>query len=219
MSSLKGFLLEGQAVEGCGFSLSKWNSSLIFIATWLTAQNSTPRSGGRQLLDKGESHCFCNYKSNICLLFLEVWMCHFTQPPAASPIGYRFRESTADQNTLWICVCVHVCVRVYVCECVCVYAQSCPTLCDPMDSSSSGTSVHGILQARTLEWAAISFSRGSSWPRDWTCISCVSCIGRWILYHLCTTLWGCLPLKGWFLLHSIKGHNLGQGRSEPSFYL
>ena len=41
-------------------------------------------------------------------------------------------------------------------------AQSCPTLCDPMDCSLSGSSVHGILQARILEWVAISFSRGSS---------------------------------------------------------
>ena len=45
-------------------------------------------------------------------------------------------------------------------------AQSCPTLCNPMDCSLPGSSVHGILQARILEWVAISFSRGSSRPRD-----------------------------------------------------
>ena len=45
-------------------------------------------------------------------------------------------------------------------------AQSCPTLCDPMDCSPPGSSVHGIFQARILEWVAISFSRGSSPPRD-----------------------------------------------------
>ena len=44
------------------------------------------------------------------------------------------------------------------------------------------SSVHGILQAKILEWVAISSSRGSSWPRDQTHVSCVSCIGRWILY-------------------------------------
>ena len=60
-------------------------------------------------------------------------------------------------------------------------AQSCPILCDPMDCSPPGSSVHGILQARTLEWIAIPFSRRSSQPRDQTQ---VSCIGRWILYHL-----------------------------------
>ena len=44
--------------------------------------------------------------------------------------------------------------------------QLCPALCDPMDCNPPGSSFHGILQARTLEWVAISFSRGSSWPRD-----------------------------------------------------
>ena len=50
-------------------------------------------------------------------------------------------------------------------------AQSCPTLLDPMDCSPPGSSVHGILQARILEWVDISFSKGSSRPRDWTEIS------------------------------------------------
>ena len=49
--------------------------------------------------------------------------------------------------------------------------QLCPTLCDPMDCSLPGSSVHGILQARVVEWVAISFFRGSSWPRDWTWVS------------------------------------------------
>ena len=49
--------------------------------------------------------------------------------------------------------------------------QLCLTLCVPMDYSLPGSSVHGILQARILEWVAISFSRGSSQPRDQTCIS------------------------------------------------
>ena len=50
-------------------------------------------------------------------------------------------------------------------------AQSCPTLCDPVDCSLPRFSVHGILQARILEWVTISFSRGSSWPRDRTRVS------------------------------------------------
>ena len=49
--------------------------------------------------------------------------------------------------------------------------QSCPTLYDPVDCSPPGSSIHGILQPRILEWVAISFSRGSSWPRDWTQVS------------------------------------------------
>ena len=51
--------------------------------------------------------------------------------------------------------------------------QSCPTLCDPMDCSLAGSSPHGILQARVLEWVAISFSRGSSRLRDRTRVSCI----------------------------------------------
>ena len=46
--------------------------------------------------------------------------------------------------------------------------QSCPTLCNPMNCSLPGSSVHGISQAKILEWVAISFSGESSWPRDWT---------------------------------------------------
>ena len=63
-----------------------------------------------------------------------------------------------------------------VCACMC--AQSCLTLCDFMDCSPPGSSVCGILQARVLQWVAVPFSRGSSWARNWTCISCVSCISR-----------------------------------------
>ena len=55
----------------------------------------------------------------------------------------------------------------------------CVRHCDSMDYSATGSFVHGISQARILEWAAISFSRGSSQPRDQTFISC---IGRQILY-------------------------------------
>ena len=67
-----------------------------------------------------------------------------------------------------------------------VCAQSCLTICDPMDCSLPGSSVCGILQARILEWVVISFSRGSFPSRDWICIACTSCIGRRILYHWAT---------------------------------
>ena len=64
-------------------------------------------------------------------------------------------------------------LSVCVCVCVCVWiTQSCLTLCDPTNCSPPGFSVHGILQARILEWIAIPFSRGSSQPRDRTLVSC-----------------------------------------------
>ena len=56
-------------------------------------------------------------------------------------------------------------------------------LCDPMDYSPPGSSVHVILQARILEWVAISYSRTSSQARDQTQVSCISCAGSQILYH------------------------------------
>ena len=69
-------------------------------------------------------------------------------------------------------------------SCCCLVAQSCPTLCKPIDCSPPGSSVHGVLQARTLEWVAIFSSRGSSRPRDGIR---VDCMGRRVLYH--TTTW------------------------------
>ena len=68
---------------------------------------------------------------------------------------------------------------------VCV--RSCVWLfCTTMECSPPGSSVHGILQARTPEWAATSSSRGSFQPRDWTCVSCISCTGRRNRYHCVT---------------------------------
>ena len=74
---------------------------------------------------------------------------------------------------------------ILISSCCCSVTESCPTLCDPMDCSPPGSSVHGISQARILEWGTFSstFSRGSSWFTDRTCITC---IGRQILYHWVT---------------------------------
>ena len=77
----------------------------------------------------------------------------------------------------------HQCFQWVLCILCAKLCQLCPTLCDPMDYSPLGSSVHGILQARILEWVAMSSSRGSSWPRDQTHVSYVSCLGRWVLYH------------------------------------
>ena len=79
-----------------------------------------------------------------------------------------------DNYVMWHGCCCSVVTRSYL------------TLCDPVDYNLPGSSVHGILQTRTLEWAAISFSRGSSHLRDQTCVSCISCTGRQILYPWAT---------------------------------
>ena len=73
------------------------------------------------------------------------------------------------------------------CEHVCSATPSCLTLCNLLDCSPPG-SFHRIFQARILAWVAISCSRRSSQPRDWTCVSCTSCISRWIFYRLLTYL-------------------------------
>ena len=76
----------------------------------------------------------------------------YTEPPGKPQI-YEFWQTAESESEI---------------------AQSYLTLCDPVDRSPPGSSVHGILQARILEWVAISFSRGSSQPRDRTKVSCIA---------------------------------------------
>ena len=83
-------------------------------------------------------------------------------------------------------------------------AQSCLTLCDPVDCSPPCSSVHGIFQARVLEWVAISFSTGSSRPRDRTQVSCIVSKTLYRLSHLRLGGWNgreCLRMiKYWQIL-------------------
>ena len=88
----------------------------------------------------------------------------------------------------------------------CLVVRLCPTLCDPVNGSPLGSSVHGISQARILEWVASSFSRRCSRPRDQTQ---VSCIGRWILYHHATGEAPYIAFKFYFF-HVNRGY-LGSG--------
>ena len=92
-----------------------------------------------------------------------------------------------------------------------VCAQSCLTLCNPMGCSLPGSSVHGVFQASILEQIAISYFRGSSRSRDWTRVSCDSCISRWVLYHCATREAKISPRwlhfaaeaeKGWEMFHA-----------------
>ena len=75
--------------------------------------------------------------------------------------------------------------KIYECTCSNAYVhakslQLCPALCDPMDYSLLGSSVHGTLHTRILEWVTMPSSMEFSGPRDRTCVSYVSCIGRWV---------------------------------------
>ena len=96
---------------------------------------------------------------------------------------YIYISNLIKEHThTYMCVCACICVRV----CVFSAAHSCLTLCDSTDCRLPDFSVHGIFQGRILEWGAIPYSRGSSQPKDWTHVPCISFTGRWILYH-CTT--------------------------------
>ena len=117
----------------------------------------------------------------------------------------------------------------------CFVTKLCLTLSDPMDCSPPGSSFLGILQARTLEWVAISSSRGSSW--SWN-LNHISCIDRWVLYHWVSwgapsyelfnwktvhpgqDSWGSGLLISWGRLFSVVGHPVywRVSPSLPSFY-
>ena len=101
----------------------------------------------------------------------------------ASLLGMWDLNSLTMDRTLAPCISKsnlnHWTARKVPC-CSCSVAQSCLTLCEPVNCSPPGSSVHGISQARILEWVAISSCRGSSRPRDPTHVSCT---GRWIPYH------------------------------------
>ena len=89
-----------------------------------------------------------------------------------------------------------------------VVAQSCPALRDPIDYSLPGSSVHGIFQARVLEWVVISYSRGSSQPRDRNCISCAYCILQHCTLREVSFLIPSLIKGGFKCLKNIKHYSL-----------
>ena len=142
-------------------------------------------------------YCTCYFQSCFCRAQLD-WRV------ALRRMGVKESESTSTVSSVeWLlqmelekwtysqsgmCCKKGVCLYFFLCVRVCSVTQLCLTLCDPRDCSPPGSSVHGILQVRILEWTAISSSRGSSPPRDPAHVSCVSCIGRRMLYHCFT--WG-----------------------------
>ena len=101
-----------------------------------------------------------------CCCCLATQLCQTLQPTDCSPPG-SFVQGIFQARTF-------------------THAEAlllCPTLYDPLDCSPPGSSVHEIFRARIMEWVAIFFSRGSSWHRDRTC---VSCFGRLVLYSCAT---------------------------------
>ena len=109
-----------------------------------------------------------------------------------SPVEERGKKSHMNN-----CMCM--------CVCVAQLLQSCPTLCDAMDCCLTDSSVHGILQAKILEWVAMPSSRVSSQPRDWSHVSCISCIAGRFFTHWST----------WEISIAVEG-NIRWERAEES---
>ena len=129
--------------------------------------------------------CFPNPRLLFCFFawgWEEASAClDLTCLPREGPQGW---EGSEYRFGLWV---LRVVATVdWIVPCVCTWVQLCLTLGDPMDCSSPGSCVQRIFQARVLEWVAVTYSKGSSQPRDRTRVSCGFCISKWILYH-CTT--------------------------------
>ena len=108
------------------------------------------------------------------------WRIPWTEEPGrlqsigSQRVGHDWRDSAHGMH-------------IYIYGILVVYSLSHVWLsCNTMNYSPPGSSSHGISQARILEWVAISYYKRSSQPRGWTHVSCVSSIGRWILYHWVT---------------------------------
>ena len=161
-----------------------WQPTPAFLpgeSPWTEAPNRLLSIGAQRVEQLSMHTCIILYTYNIPLSSAgtkapiqveDVGSClpppHFNQLKICLPLSQYCAEFSSLQAPSRICMLLFL------------VSKSCPTVCYPMDYSPPGFSVHGISQARILEWVAFSFSRGSSQPRDQTR---VSCIGRGILYH------------------------------------
>ena len=102
---------------------------------------------------------------NFCIYFLKKFI--FSWRIIALECCVGFCHTSTWISHLYICLVAHLCL----------------TLCSSMDCCPLGSSIHGISQARILEWVASLYSRGSSWPRYRTRVSCVSCTDRQVIHH------------------------------------
>ena len=135
------------------------------------------------------------YLSCDWLISLTIMFSGFIHAVAYGRFHYILRLNNIP---LYMCLYAYVCIifftpssinqylcHFYILKVKELVIQSCPIPCDPMDSSMPGSSVHGISQARILEWVAISFSKGSSQPRDCTQVSCIA--GS--VFTICSISW------------------------------
>ena len=193
--SISGFTFWGQECQRIGGLTvtlhrcrSKWQATSLGLPSegespWPSYAVATGRqwAGGEQARDTPALWIFCLYHCHIQFSIQQVFyfvliLLFFEKEEATemywhwemgSKLYVSLKQPTNQPAKLLLCLCS-------------VVSNSFVT---PLDSSPPGSSVHGILQASILEWVAIPFSRGSSWPSDQTHVSCISCIGRQILHH------------------------------------
>ena len=115
----------------------------------------SPRKHSKKGYDYYTDQIFC------CLLHSLISFSKFGHPPLPGIL----RESSLKME---------ISLKNILCWVLCLVTQSCLSFGDPMDCSPPDSSAHGILQARIMEWVAIPFSRGSSPPRNQTCVSCIA---------------------------------------------
>ena len=138
---------------------------LIFFFLFVSLSPSPSNNAGKDILFvRGYSI------QNVATAVFPSWKLYFIQPGKRYEWSHSFSTiSTMSESEV---------------------AQSCPTLCDPMDCSLPDFSVHGIFQARVLEWVVISFSRGSSRSRNRTWVSCIA--GAFLTSWATREGWGAL---------------------------
>ena len=175
-SSVPG-ILQARVLEWVAISFSnawkrkvkvKTHSRAWLLATPWTAAHQAPLSMGfsRQEYWSGVP------SPSLPLLLAPIIPCWCLLPPLSM--------SSLRENFTSLLLLIKLNWFTYMCRAV-LSLHLRPTLCN--GHSPPGSSVHGILQTRILEWVAVPSSGGSSWPRDRTHISCVSCTGRRVLYH------------------------------------
>ena len=145
---------------------------------------------------------FSRYLSGCGVSHIQAWLTRETFHMKSSLPGFRSNWLKGRWCPVKFCnflllYCLYLKHSGYASE----VTQSCLTLCDPVDCNPPGSSVHGILQARILEWVAISFSRGSSRPGDQTQVSCTA--GRRVKLWATRDLLGSIPSpsivqKSWY---------------------
>ena len=154
---------------------------------------STPANHGRGLCvsipDSGHFHDSIHQLLYVSHLFMSSQMAVLSLVIFVAP--YRVMFSSAEDT---------------LCLLACAQSLSHVQLCDPMDCSPPGSSAYGIFRQEILEWVAISYSRGSSWLRDWTLVSCISCTGRRILCHCATWKAQKTPYQGKCLVGQPAAH-------------